>query len=105
LPHCRTILAALLLGSLASAIAVRAGAGAEAGVKPEPSIELESVNRELGQSTVRQDGLKDAVAALDAEPKERSERVSAIGARTQGAEGRITAAGERVAKLGGRRAR
>ncbi|MET0482563.1 MAG: peptidoglycan DD-metalloendopeptidase family protein [Aestuariivirgaceae bacterium] len=82
-------------------MAVRAGAGAEAGAKPEPSIELESVNRELGQSTARQDGLKDEVTALDAEARELSEKMIAIAARIQEAEGLITAAEERLAKLGG----
>ena len=98
--RCRSILAALLLASAASAIGVRAGAGAEAGTKPEPSIELEDVNRELGQSAVRRDGLKNEVAALDADAQQLSEKMIAIAARIQEAEGLITAAEERLAKLG-----
>ncbi len=98
--RCRSILAVLLLASVASAIGVRAGAGAEAGTKPEPSIELEDVNRELGQSAVRRDGLKNEVAALDADAQQLSEKMIAIAARIQEAEGLITAAEERLAKLG-----
>ncbi len=98
--RCCNILAALLLTSVAIAIGVRSGAGAEAGGGPGPSLELETVNRELGQSAVRQDGLKSEVAALDAEAQQLSEKMIAIAARIQEAEGLITAAEERLAKLG-----
>jgi murein hydrolase activator len=96
----RSILAVLLSASFATVIGVGAAAGGEARVAPKPAVELEDVSRELGQAKVRRDGLKDEVAALDSEAQQLSEKMIAIAARIQGAEGLITAAEERLAKLG-----
>jgi murein hydrolase activator len=96
----RSILAVLLSASFATVIGVGAAAGGEARVAPKPAVELEDVSRELGQAKVRRDGLEDEVAALDSEAQQLSEKMIAIAARIQGAEGLITAAEERLAKLG-----
>jgi septal ring factor EnvC (AmiA/AmiB activator) len=100
LARCRSILATLLFASAVSGLGARLGQGAEAGAGPQPTAELQDVSRALDQAAVRQKGLKGEVEALDAEAQQLSEKMIAIAARIQGAEGLITAGEERLAKLG-----
>lgn len=101
--RCRSIVAILLLASTASVLTTRLGEAAEGGTRgtpSQPTAELADVSRELDQAAVRREGLKGEVAALNDEAQRLSEKMIAIAARIQGAEGLITAGEERLAKLG-----
>jgi septal ring factor EnvC (AmiA/AmiB activator) len=100
LARCQSILAILLFASVASGFGTRLGQGAEVGATPQPTAELQDVSRALDQAAVRREGLKGEVAALDGEAQQLSEKMIAIAAQIQEAEGLITAGEKRLAKLG-----